>query len=240
MIRYLVILAVVAAPMPAQAQQTRLTYSVDCVRARIPCNGTPHASVTEGLKAREGSAMRFQAEICRALPGADQEACMAQVREEPRRASRVREISTGNPAAAAGDSSRCDFIGPLSRAEINGALERCEVATVLTDGKSIPYRRPAPRAREAASAHVARPTVEAVKAQVAAMLKDTDSARFGEVYAKVVRETYAVCGHVNGRNSVGGYAKGMKFVAVDGMVYLIEGSDGNAAGRLAHYEFCDD
>jgi hypothetical protein len=247
MTRYLVLLLAFV-PTLAHAQSTRVTHAVDCVTGRLRCNETQHPAVTAGLKAPEGSAARFQAEMCKMFPlAADQEQCMAGVREEPK-APEVAAAPVPAPkvvapplsvAAPPADTTTCDFIGPISTGRIHAAFERCDLVTVLTSGVAVPYRRPAPPAADPARAPAPVPTVEGTKTQVSTLLKVSEP-EFGTVSTKVVRGTQAVCGQVTARNGSGGDAAAMKFVAANGKVYLIEGTGGNAVARVVYYEYCDD
>lgn len=78
--------------------------------------------------------------------------------------------------------------------------------------------------------------MDSVQRQVAGMMKDPDSARFSEVVLK--DKSLAVCGKVNARNGYGGYGAEKKFVAADGMIYILD--DKNSTGVSAYSEYCMD
>ena len=62
-------------------------------------------------------------------------------------------------------------------------------------------------------------TVAMGKAKVREVLKDPESARFGEVWAAGDSQ-YVACGYVNARNSFGGYTGEELFVATVGGAFL--------------------
>lgn len=149
MVRFLFILALALASAPAHAQSPRVTQASDCRTFNSPCNAPPHSSVVEALRLPEGSAARYQAEICRLLPSAEQERCMAQWREEASHALQApATVTAAVPTAKApppeeASSSRCDFVGAQSMGRIRDALERCAEVTVTVDGRVFPYTKPA-------------------------------------------------------------------------------------------------
>jgi len=98
----------------------------------------------------------------------------------------------------------------------------------------------AERKREAEEQNRAAILVEMTKTTVAGMLRDPGSASFARVHWTRYRGKLAVCGEVSGRNGFGGYGERMKFVSLDGQVYLIGANTGMAAGKVAHYEHCND
>lgn len=100
--------------------------------------------------------------------------------------------------------------------------------------------REAERKREVEEQNRAAVLIEMTKTTVAGMLKDPGSASFARVHWTRYRGKLAVCGEVSGRNGFGGYGERMKFVSLDGQVYLIGANTGMAAGKVAHYEHCND
>ncbi|MCG8272376.1 hypothetical protein MIC97_12785 [Aquamicrobium sp. NLF2-7] len=79
---------------------------------------------------------------------------------------------------------------------------------------------------------------ERVKEGIAAILKDPESARFGDFTAAMTPDgAIYVCGTVNARNSFGGYAGSSPFVGVlanDNAPFKVErlGSDENEIARV--------
>ena len=75
-----------------------------------------------------------------------------------------------------------------------------------------------------------RPASFEFKDLVKSRLKDPDSAKFSneEVY-QWQSGSYAMCGYVNAKNSFGGYAGNVRFVAA-GQVVMLENEDGAQGG----------
>lgn len=70
-------------------------------------------------------------------------------------------------------------------------------------------------------------TLETGRAAIRDMLKDPESARFGEAIGRVKHGQRVACGFVNGRNSFGGYAGEQRWVVLpDKNLALIRGVDG--------------
>lgn len=86
---------------------------------------------------------------------------------------------------------------------------------------TTPTRPPVTWTRDAATAD----EKETAKAQVLKVLKDPDSARFGEIWALNGTNGHrTVCGYINARNSFGGYTGNKVFTTATGDA-LIEGSE---------------
>jgi hypothetical protein len=249
MIRGLIVLSIVLAATSAQAQGPRVTHSADCTKSKIPCNGPPHRTVLDGLEQPDGTAARYHAELCRVVPSADQEACMAQWPAEPKRVRELPElrsppataqaVAPGVETPTAESSSPCDFQGPQSLGTIQSALKGCAVVTVNIDGLPLRYTNPTLHAPVSTpTSQAAMPNEADVKAKVATMLRDSEIAQFGKIYTKVTNGVHAVCGQVSGRDGYGSVRDGMRFVAVNGVVHLIAGGEGDAAGREALYTYC--
>jgi hypothetical protein len=157
MARVLACFALVLAAAPAFAQDLRTGPTLDCAKARLPCNGAFHQLVVEGLKASEGSGLRFQAELCRPLPASEQATCMARGRGEPRSgpsAPPERRAEPARPAPEVGapteEPAACDLMGPKSLGTIRAAQEHCPVVTVTIGGKQLVYARAAEAAPKTA------------------------------------------------------------------------------------------
>lgn len=60
--------------------------------------------------------------------------------------------------------------------------------------------------------------VTAVKAAISRALKDPESARWGDVFVSRKGGEPVVCGHVNARNSFGGYTGAQPFIADDAAI----------------------
>jgi len=251
MIRCLIIFSTFLATSLAQAQPAQVTYSTDCVSAKVRCNGPTNSSVLEGLKQPDGSDARYHAEICKLLPAVDQGPCMAQWRDEAKRAPEIPEVRNRNvpppvenivPQVESDTSAvaQCDFRGPQSLGKIHSALKRCASVTVTANGKSLRYAtaRTARAPVTAPTSQGPNPNVTDIKAQIATMLWVTEVAQFGKVYTKTTRGVYAVCGYVSGRNAYGHVSEEMKFIAVNGVAFLIMDDERNAEGRAAFYNYC--
>ncbi|MER9665557.1 hypothetical protein [Mesorhizobium sp. M0203] len=67
-------------------------------------------------------------------------------------------------------------------------------------------------------------TIDAVQSAILTVLKDPDSAKFGEVGAAVASDgSVVVCGNVNAKNSFGGYIGQMPFVGhMSGGEFVVE------------------